>query len=310
MIALSALIEEDFNRDRARDRWRSSSAGCRSRSALFASLLSAACRSPIRSGALRKAVKRVEDGDLDAEVTVYDGSEIGQLQAGFNEMVAGLRERERVQDLFGRHVGEQVARQALEQRHRARRRAARGRGPVHRRDRLDRARLGAPAGGGRRAAEPVLRDRRRGRRRARRLGQQVRGRRGSGRLRRPGRARRRRRRRRSATARELADAAPRRGRGLQAGIGVSAGEVVAGNIGEERRFEYTVIGDPVNEAARLTELAKDEAGRVLASGADPRARGAPPSASTGSSTAPPSYAAAAPKPALRCRSKPRNDGLT
>ena len=43
--------------------------------------------------------------------------------------------------------------------------------------------------------------------------------------------------------------------------------MVAGNIGEESRFEYTVIGDPVNEAARLTELAKEKPGRVLASGA-------------------------------------------
>ena len=33
----------------------------------------------------------------------------------------------------------------------------------------------------------------------------------------------------------------------------------------QARFEYTVIGDPVNEAARLTELAKLEPGHVLAS---------------------------------------------
>jgi adenylate cyclase len=42
--------------------------------------------------------------------------------------------------------------------------------------------------------------------------------------------------------------------------------VVAGNVGAEERYEYTVIGDPVNEAARLTEAAKDHDGHLLASG--------------------------------------------
>ena len=46
---------------------------------------------------------------------------------------------------------------------------------------------------------------------------------------------------------------------------MSAGRAIAGHIGAQARFEYTVIGDPVNEAARLTELAKLEDGHVLAS---------------------------------------------
>ncbi len=52
---------------------------------------------------------------------------------------------------------------------------------------------------------------------------------------------------------------------IRAAIGLSAGTVVAGNVGAADRFEYTVIGDPVNEAARLAELAKDHPGRIVAS---------------------------------------------
>jgi adenylate cyclase len=49
---------------------------------------------------------------------------------------------------------------------------------------------------------------------------------------------------------------------------------VAGNVGARSRYEYTVIGDPVNEGARLCELAKDRPGRVAASGRAVAAAGA------------------------------------
>lgn len=47
---------------------------------------------------------------------------------------------------------------------------------------------------------------------------------------------------------------------IRVGIGLSIGSVVAGPIGSEQQFEYTVIGDPVNLAARLQDLTRNVAG--------------------------------------------------
>ena len=231
--------------------------------ALVSVLAAYATVHPIAS--IRRGLARVREGDFDADLAVWDSTEMGLLQAGFNEMVAGLRERERIRDLFGRQVGHDVARQALA---------------------IDGLQLGGEVSDvtvlfvdivgstsltatlppqevvdllNRFFAEvvdvvesrggwinkfqgdaalaifgaPVALDDAEGSA----LG----------------------------AARELDARLRERVPELEVGTGVATGSVVAGHIGAERRFEYTVIGDPVNEAARLTELAKAHPSRVLAS---------------------------------------------
>ena len=215
---------------------------------------------------VRRALDQVRQGDADVELEVYDGSEIGMLQAGFNQMVAGLRERERLRDLFGRQVGEDVAREALEHGTELGGEArdvaalfvdlvgstelAADRPPHEVVELLNEffcvvvAVVGEHGGfvnkfEGDAAlcvfGAPLER--------ADASGDAL------------------------AAARELRRRLCAELPHCDVGIGVSYGTAVAGNIGAAERFEYTVIGDPVNEAARLTELAKQREGRILASGA-------------------------------------------
>ena len=225
-------------------------------------LLSWLISTPVR--VVRTALKHVERGDLDCKVVVFDGTELGELQRGFNSMVEGLKERERVRDLFGRHVGREVAAAAErdrpqlggEERHVAvifvdiigstqlvtTRRATEVVDLLNRFfavivEEVDRhhgfvnkfegdAAL-AVFGAPNHLDSPESEALAAGRAIARRISEEV----------------------------------PE----CEAGIGVASGEAVAGNLGAKERFEYTVIGEPVNEAARLCELAKDSAGRLLAS---------------------------------------------
>ncbi len=221
----------------------------------------AAINDPIKQ--LRQAQAKVSEGDLNVAVKIYDGSDLGLLQAGFNDMVADLRERQQLRNLFGRYVGEDVARRAIEQ--------------------------GTELGGEERYVGVLFVDivgstrlavNRPPREVVELLNQFFRvvvavvGRHGgfvnkfqgdaalaifgapldlddfAGRA--------------LAAARELRTELEALG-DTDIGIGVSAGKAIAGHIGAEQRLEYTVIGDPVNEAARLTELAKDEPTRVLGS---------------------------------------------
>ena len=79
---------------------------------LLAVILAArASADPITS--VRDALAEVEEGDLDVEVPVYDASELGLLQAGFNRMVGGLREREKLRETFGAYVDPDVAEHIL-----------------------------------------------------------------------------------------------------------------------------------------------------------------------------------------------------
>ncbi|HEY0471362.1 MAG TPA: adenylate/guanylate cyclase domain-containing protein, partial [Kribbella sp.] len=216
---------------------------------------------PVRS--VRNALTLIEDGDLDVRIPVFDGTELGSLQAGFNRMAAGLRERERIRDLFGRYVGTEVVREALIS------------DSLGGEERFVAVLFVDLVGSTELAARTPPKEVVRLLNRFFALVVDEVGSHGGFVNKFAGDA---------ALAvfgapAELPDAAGsalQAGRGLArrfreelpeatAGIGVTAGIVVAGTVGDIRRHEYTVIGDPVNEAARLTELAKSVPGRLVAS---------------------------------------------
>ncbi|KAA9149332.1 adenylate/guanylate cyclase domain-containing protein [Amycolatopsis acidicola] len=231
--------------------------------ALGTALLAHSVAAPLKQ--LRIAVGLVERGRTDVQVRVDDASELGQLQVAVNNMVSGVRERDRMRDLFGRHVGDEVARHALEH-------GADLTGDVREATALFVDVVDSTALAYQMPPDELVR-------KLNRLfasvvsavdarGGLVNKFQGDAalcifgaptRLADPATAA-------LSAARAIRDAVKESGE-LDLGIGVASGPVFAGQLGTRSRLEYTVIGDAVNEAARLTEHAKKVSGRVLASDA-------------------------------------------
>jgi adenylate cyclase len=66
------------------------------------------------------------------------------------------------------------------------------------------------------------------------------------------------------------------GEGFRMGVGLMSGEVMSGNVGSERRLEYTAIGDTTNTAARLEGMTKGQPYMVFVSGTTVAAAKEPP----------------------------------
>ena len=62
---------------------------------------------------LERAVESVNQGNYDVSVPVTTGDELGDLAASFNEMVEGLRERERIREAFGTYLDREIAEHIL-----------------------------------------------------------------------------------------------------------------------------------------------------------------------------------------------------
>lgn len=225
---------------------------------------------------VRDALKHIEQGDLEVHVPVDDLGELGRLAEGVNNLVAGIRERETLRDLFDRQVGQaDLAELAMSN--------------------------DEPTAAGERREVTVLFVDLRG---YTRFSERHRPEDVFGMLNRffsiivavvdreggwvnkfegdaalclfgapqnePDHAARA-LRAAAAIPRDLQDS----NGVLRAGIGVATGEVIAGFVGTPERFEYTVIGDVVNVASRLCDLAKDEQSGVLAASPTVLAAGQP-----------------------------------
>ena len=224
------------------------------------------------TGALTGALAAVERGELEVRVDPFSPDEFGRLAEGMNQMIQGLRDRQRVRDLFGVYLSPEISRAVLDG-------AVRMEGETREVTVLFLDIRGFTSFSSSRrppevvamlnrvfsALQPVLQAH----------GGTINKFLGDGFLAVfnapldcPGHPRRA-----IAAALEMERRIGELNRELQAesgltldiGIGIDSGLVVAGNVGAEHRLEYTVIGDPVNRASRIEQHNKQAGTRILVS---------------------------------------------
>ncbi|MBA3328817.1 MAG: adenylate/guanylate cyclase domain-containing protein [Solirubrobacterales bacterium] len=224
-------------------------------------LLSRSILGPL--GDLRRATEEVARGDLTVRVPVLSTDETGRLSGAFNDMVAGLEEREALREAFGSYVDPELADRVLTE------------GAVLEgqevevsvlfldirdftafAERSTATEVVAELNGFFEVVVPVLVAH--GGHANKFIGDGLLGVFGA-----PDR-REDHADRAVCAALEMATRVRETYRGrLRIGIGVNSGPVVSGTVGGGGRLEFTVIGDPVNTAARVEQLTRETGDDLL-----------------------------------------------
>lgn len=227
---------------------------------LAVALAARATADPIEG--VRIALERVQRGEFDLRVPVYDGTQIGKLQLGFNRMAEGLAERERIRTALGTYVDPDVAERILEE------------GAELSGEEVEVTVMFLDVRGFTAFAEgtparevvaavnalferviPILHAH------GGRVDKFV----GDGLLAVFGAPRALEHHADAGLAAAL-EIAPLSGSGgLEFGLGLNSGVVVAGNVGGGGRLEFSVMGDPVNVAARVEAATRDTGDTLLIS---------------------------------------------
>jgi class 3 adenylate cyclase len=214
-------------------------------------------------GAVLDATERVRAGDFSARVPVVSGDEMGELARSFNAMMTGLEERETLREAFGSYVAPDVAERVLEE------------GELLEGEEVEVSILFidiqdftafAERSSARETvaylndyfglAVPVLTEH--GGHANKFIGDGILGVFGAPELYRDHADRAVR------AACDVVSATQERfGDSLHVGVGINSGPVSAGTVGGGGRLEFTVIGDPVNVAARVERATRETGDSVL-----------------------------------------------